>query len=86
VGWRMAASVPTGHEERAARASRQVNVMAQAESATASFPVFQPRWGWSPVTPDYTTATIGQAITPGRTVNKGGGSHTRRGPQAARLG
>jgi hypothetical protein len=44
VGWRMAASVPTGHPEKTARASRQVNVMAQARRARASFPVFQPRW------------------------------------------
>lgn len=44
VGWRMAASVPTGHAEKTARASRQVNVMALARRARASFPVFEPRW------------------------------------------
>jgi hypothetical protein len=44
VGWRMAASVPIGHAEKTARASRQVNVMALARRARASFPVFEPRW------------------------------------------
>jgi hypothetical protein len=44
VGWRMAASVPTGHAEKTARASRQVNAMALARRARASFPVFEPRW------------------------------------------
>jgi hypothetical protein len=44
VGWRMAASVPTGHAEKTAKASRQVNVMALARRARASFPVFEPRW------------------------------------------
>jgi len=44
VGWRMAASVPTGHAEKTARASKQVNVMALARRARASFPVFEPRW------------------------------------------
>ena len=43
VGWRMAASVPTGHAEKTARASRQVNVMALARRARASFPIFEPR-------------------------------------------
>jgi hypothetical protein len=44
VGWRMAASVPTGHAEKTARASRQVNVMALARRARASLLVLEPRW------------------------------------------